>query len=205
MYSRGESERVVGQALRDFAKRDEYVIASKVHPTVGGRDGVPPPMKGLTRKRIFSAVQGSLERLGMDFIDLYIVHKYANPQLFVALTFRIEFYISVFEKTQRRTHKEPGTDTYTDTDTNTQTHIDAGTHRTHTDTDADTDTPTQTKAQTQDTYHGTWTHTHTGRHAQTRARTDTGVYIDIDRRRQSKRHRHRYPRYRCTGTDRQHR
>jgi len=71
MYSRGVSEEVVGRALRDFAKRDEVVIATKVfypvklHANAGG----------LSRKHIFEAVDDSLRRLSTDFIDLYQIHR----------------------------------------------------------------------------------------------------------------------------------
>jgi len=71
MYSRGVSEEVVGRAMRDFAKRDEVVIATKVfypikkHANAGG----------LSRKHIFEAVDDSLRRLSTDFIDLYQIHR----------------------------------------------------------------------------------------------------------------------------------
>src|SRR5258707_2369232 len=73
MYSRGESERVLGRALRDFAKRDQVVIASKAfYPTTG--DG--PNERGLSRKHLMHAIDGTLERLGTDYVDLYQIHRF---------------------------------------------------------------------------------------------------------------------------------
>jgi 1-deoxyxylulose-5-phosphate synthase len=72
VYSNGESERVLGRALRDYARRDEVVIATKVWgPVWKGPNG-----RGLSRKAILSEVDKSLERLGTDYIDLYIIHRY---------------------------------------------------------------------------------------------------------------------------------
>ncbi|MEW9572619.1 aldo/keto reductase [Rhodanobacter sp. Si-c] len=72
MYSDGESERVLGRALRDFAQRDEVVVATKVfYPTGRGPNG-----RGLSRKHILDAIDGSLQRLGMDYVDLYQVHRW---------------------------------------------------------------------------------------------------------------------------------
>ncbi len=72
VYSHGESERVVGRALRDFTRRDEVVIATKLNfPMRPGPNG-----KGLSRKAIFSAIDDSLKRLGTDYVDLYIIHRY---------------------------------------------------------------------------------------------------------------------------------
>jgi 1-deoxyxylulose-5-phosphate synthase len=72
IYSDGESERVLGRALRDFAARDEVVIATKVWGAV--RPG--PNGRGLSRKMIFSEIDKSLQRLGVDYVDLYIIHRY---------------------------------------------------------------------------------------------------------------------------------
>ena len=72
MYSRGVSEEVVGRALKDFAKRDEIVVATKVfyalddHPNGGG----------LSRKHIMAAIDASLTRLGMEYVDLYQIHRF---------------------------------------------------------------------------------------------------------------------------------
>jgi len=72
VYSSGVSEEILGRAIRDFAKRDQVVIASKVHSAMG--DG--PNDKGLSRKHILSAVEASLRRLGTDHIDLYQIHRF---------------------------------------------------------------------------------------------------------------------------------
>ena len=72
MYSLGVSEGVVGRALRDMAKRHEYVIATKVHERI--TEG--PNGKGLSRKHIMEAIDGSLQRLGMDYVDLYQIHRF---------------------------------------------------------------------------------------------------------------------------------
>jgi aryl-alcohol dehydrogenase-like predicted oxidoreductase len=72
VYSIGESEAVLGRAIKDFARRDELVIATKVNgpvrPDVNGR--------GLSRKAILDEVDKSLKRLGTDYIDLYIIHRF---------------------------------------------------------------------------------------------------------------------------------
>src|SRR5213082_3136921 len=70
MYGNGRSEEVLGRALRDFAKRDEAVIATKVYfsmrPDVNGA--------GLSRKAIMAEIDASLRRLGTDYVDLYQIH-----------------------------------------------------------------------------------------------------------------------------------
>src|SRR3984885_6160285 len=71
VYSDGTSEEIVGRALRDFAKRDEYVLATKVH----GKMRDDPNGKGLSRKAIMSEIDHSLRRLGMDYVDLYQIHR----------------------------------------------------------------------------------------------------------------------------------
>lgn len=72
MYSRGASERVVGKALVDYAKREDYVLASKVCLPMG--DG--PNQRGLSRKRIMHCIDASLTRLGTDYLDLYQIHRW---------------------------------------------------------------------------------------------------------------------------------
>ncbi|HLG59624.1 MAG TPA: aldo/keto reductase [Vicinamibacterales bacterium] len=72
VYSNGESEEVLGRAIRDFTRRDEVVIATKVWGPV--RPG--PNGRGLSRKAILSEVDKSLQRLATDYIDLYIIHRY---------------------------------------------------------------------------------------------------------------------------------
>jgi aryl-alcohol dehydrogenase-like predicted oxidoreductase len=77
MYSDGVSEEVTGRALRDFGKRDELVVATKVfnpmRPDPNGR--------GLSRKAIMTEIDHSLKRLGMDYVDLYQTHRwdYTTP------------------------------------------------------------------------------------------------------------------------------
>jgi aryl-alcohol dehydrogenase-like predicted oxidoreductase len=74
MYSRGVSEEVLGRALRDFARREEVVIATKVYfPT-----GDAPNQRGLSRKHIMDAIDASLGRLGVDYVDLYQIHRWDN-------------------------------------------------------------------------------------------------------------------------------
>jgi len=72
VYSGGASETVLGRAIRDFGRRDEVVIATKVNgPMRPDANG-----KGLSRKSILTEVDDSLRRLGTDYIDLYIIHRY---------------------------------------------------------------------------------------------------------------------------------
>jgi aryl-alcohol dehydrogenase-like predicted oxidoreductase len=71
MYSLGSSEEILGRALRDFANRDDVVIATKLrHPMRQG-----PNSAGLSRKAIMTEVEHSLRRLGTDYIDLYQIHR----------------------------------------------------------------------------------------------------------------------------------
>lgn len=72
VYSLGVSEEILGRALKDFAKRDQVVIATKVHGKVG--DG--PNDRGLSRKHIFDSIDASLRRLQTDYIDLYQIHRW---------------------------------------------------------------------------------------------------------------------------------
>ena len=72
MYSRGVSEEVTGRALKDFAKRDQVIVATKVCLPMG--DG--PNDKGLSRKHLLDGIDASLRRLGMDYVDLYIIHRF---------------------------------------------------------------------------------------------------------------------------------
>ena len=72
MYSHGASEEVLGRAIRDFAQRDEVVIATKVFfRTTPGPNG-----EGLSRKHILQAIDASLRRLGTDYVDLYQIHRF---------------------------------------------------------------------------------------------------------------------------------
>eukprot|EP01088_Endostelium_zonatum_P011595 TRINITY_DN25741_c0_g1_i1.p1 TRINITY_DN25741_c0_g1~~TRINITY_DN25741_c0_g1_i1.p1 ORF type:complete len:358 (+),score=90.02 TRINITY_DN25741_c0_g1_i1:83-1156(+) len=77
VYSRGESEVFTGNALRHFnVPRDEVVIASKVYfPVKEGAEN-KPNLRGLSRKHIMHAVEESLKRLGLDFLDLYQIHRF---------------------------------------------------------------------------------------------------------------------------------
>jgi len=72
VYSKGRSEEIVGKALRDFASRDEVVIATKVFFEMGPS----PNDRGLSRKHILSSIDASLKRLGTDYVDLYQIHRW---------------------------------------------------------------------------------------------------------------------------------
>ncbi len=72
VYSLGSSEEIVGRALKDFAKRDEIVLATKVH----GRMRPGPNGAGLSRKAIMHEIDASLQRLGTDYVDLYQIHRW---------------------------------------------------------------------------------------------------------------------------------
>ncbi|GMA62754.1 aldo/keto reductase [Alicyclobacillus fastidiosus] len=72
VYSDGTSEEIVGRALKEFANRDEVVIATKVH----GRMRPGPNGAGLSRKVIMSEIDNSLRRLGTDYVDLYQIHRW---------------------------------------------------------------------------------------------------------------------------------
>lgn len=77
VYSDGTSEEIVGATLKEFAHRDDVVIATKV----GLPTSTSPNGRGLSRKAIFSAIDASLRRLGIDFVDLYQIHRwdYSTP------------------------------------------------------------------------------------------------------------------------------
>ncbi|MCQ4085331.1 aldo/keto reductase [Saccharibacillus sp. JS10] len=72
VYSDGTSEEIVGRALREYAKRDEIVVATKVH----GKMRTGPNGGGLSRKVIMAEIDHSLKRLGMDYVDLYQIHRW---------------------------------------------------------------------------------------------------------------------------------
>ena len=72
VYSAGTSEEILGRALRDFANRDEVVVATKVSGQM--REG--PNGSGLSRKEIMTELDHSLTRLGTDYIDLYQIHRF---------------------------------------------------------------------------------------------------------------------------------
>jgi aryl-alcohol dehydrogenase (NADP+) len=78
MYSAGVSEEVTGRALRDFARREEVVLATKVYFPTNPED---PNARGNSRKHIMDAIDASLRRLGTDYVDLYQIHRwdYSTP------------------------------------------------------------------------------------------------------------------------------
>ncbi|MGH2581671.1 MAG: aldo/keto reductase [Anaerolineales bacterium] len=73
MYSHGVSEEITGRAIKDFARRHEVVLATKVFYPYGSDK---PNTSGLSRKHIMQAVEESLHRLGTDYIDLYQIHRW---------------------------------------------------------------------------------------------------------------------------------
>jgi aryl-alcohol dehydrogenase-like predicted oxidoreductase len=72
VYSIGVSEEVTGRALKELAKRDEIIIATKVYNPMG--DG--PNERGLSRKHIMDSIDASLRRLATDYVDLYQIHRW---------------------------------------------------------------------------------------------------------------------------------
>src|SRR5579859_195782 len=72
VYSAGQSEEITGAYLREMASRDEIIVATKVHGVMGHS----PNKRGLSRKHIIEGCDNSLRRLGMDFIDLYQIHRW---------------------------------------------------------------------------------------------------------------------------------
>jgi aryl-alcohol dehydrogenase (NADP+) len=72
VYSIGASEEVTGRWLREFARREEIVVATKVN----GPMGRGPNEKGLSKKSILAQIDASLTRLGMDYVDLYQIHRF---------------------------------------------------------------------------------------------------------------------------------
>ena len=71
-YSDGTSEEIVGRALRDFARREDVVIATKVYFP----QGKGPNQRGLSRKALMAEIDNSLRRLGTDYVDLYQIHRW---------------------------------------------------------------------------------------------------------------------------------
>jgi aryl-alcohol dehydrogenase-like predicted oxidoreductase len=78
VYSAGESEVLTGRFVREFCRRDEVVVATKAFHAVqlDAEAKVAPNKRGLSRKRLFHAVDESLKRLGLDYIDLYQIHRF---------------------------------------------------------------------------------------------------------------------------------
>ena len=72
VYSLGESEHVTGRWLKEFARREDVVIATKVNLPMGKG----PNDKGLSRKHIMDQIDASLQRLGTDYVDLYQIHRF---------------------------------------------------------------------------------------------------------------------------------
>jgi aryl-alcohol dehydrogenase-like predicted oxidoreductase len=72
VYSDGTSEEIVGHALKDFAKRSDVVLATKVYFPMSSA----PNGGGLSRKAILSEIENSLRRLGTDYVDLYQIHRW---------------------------------------------------------------------------------------------------------------------------------
>ncbi len=72
VYSDGTSEEILGRAIRDFAKREEVVIATKLN----GRMRPDPNGAGLSRKAVMAEIDASLTRLGMEYVDLYQIHRF---------------------------------------------------------------------------------------------------------------------------------
>jgi aryl-alcohol dehydrogenase (NADP+) len=72
VYSAGSSEEITGRALAEYARRDEIVVATKVHGVM--HEG--PNGRGLSRKSILAEIDNSLRRLGMDYVDLYQIHRF---------------------------------------------------------------------------------------------------------------------------------
>lgn len=72
VYSDGTSEEIVGRALKEYARREDVVVATKVH----GRMRPGPNGAGLSRKAIMAEIDASLTRLGMDYVDLYQIHRW---------------------------------------------------------------------------------------------------------------------------------
>jgi aryl-alcohol dehydrogenase-like predicted oxidoreductase len=75
VYSNGVSEEITGRLLdKLFARRDDYVLATKVYSPMGSG----PNDRGLSRKHILSGIDASLQRLGVDYVDLYQIHRWDN-------------------------------------------------------------------------------------------------------------------------------
>jgi aryl-alcohol dehydrogenase-like predicted oxidoreductase len=72
MYSLGKSEEVLGRALKDFAPRERVVVATKVYSPMSA----DPNDRGLSRKHLMASIDASLRRLGMDYVDLYQIHRW---------------------------------------------------------------------------------------------------------------------------------
>ncbi|CAM3591133.1 putative oxidoreductase YajO [Pseudomonas reidholzensis] len=81
-YSAGTSEVILGKLLKEFTRRDETVIATKVfYPANMWQGSSKPNEQGLSRKAILASIDASLTRLGVDYVDLYQIHRwdYSTP------------------------------------------------------------------------------------------------------------------------------
>ncbi|CAH0242406.1 General stress protein 69 [Plantibacter cousiniae] len=76
VYSYGDSERIVGEALRQFTNRDEIVLATKAHFSDTPGTGPGLQVAGLSRKAIMQQIDASLTRLGTDYVDMYQIHRF---------------------------------------------------------------------------------------------------------------------------------
>jgi aryl-alcohol dehydrogenase (NADP+) len=76
VYSNGLSEEVTGRLLKKYAQRDEVVVATKVCFGTHLDEGAKPNQLGLSRKHIMEEIDASLRRLGMDYVDLYYIHRW---------------------------------------------------------------------------------------------------------------------------------
>lgn len=72
VYSLGKSEEILGKAIKKYTNREDVVIATKVH----GKMNDKPNGSGLSRKAIMTEIDNSLKRLDMDYVDLYIIHRW---------------------------------------------------------------------------------------------------------------------------------
>jgi aryl-alcohol dehydrogenase-like predicted oxidoreductase len=72
LYSLGVSEEILGRAIRDFARREHVVLATKVYGTMSD----DPNDRGLSRKHVLTSIDASLRRLGTDYVDLYQIHRW---------------------------------------------------------------------------------------------------------------------------------
>ena len=72
MYSIGRSEEITGKILKEVARRQDVVIATKLHNAMSDR----PNDRGLSRKHVFDSIDGSLKRLGTDHVDLWQIHRF---------------------------------------------------------------------------------------------------------------------------------
>jgi aryl-alcohol dehydrogenase (NADP+) len=72
MYSLGVSEEITGRAIRDYSRRDDVIIATKVFNPMGSG----PNDRGLSRKHVLASIDNSLKRLGTDYVDLYQIHRW---------------------------------------------------------------------------------------------------------------------------------